>query len=99
MLADVVARRSKCTGPRIVLSPPPASEHIETPVDVAVGSNSEQPVLLTDPHAHFREKERARASTSPPRMQEKCGQRRVREVQADAVRDALRLLDAKFLPQ
>ncbi|KAJ6604758.1 hypothetical protein DFH09DRAFT_1257467 [Mycena vulgaris] len=98
MLADVVARRSKCTGPRIIISPPPmASEHVETPV--AAGTNSEQPVLLTDPHAHFREKERARASTSPPLLQEKCGQRRVREVQADAVRDALRLLDAKFLAQ
>ncbi|KAJ7492518.1 hypothetical protein FB451DRAFT_1021686 [Mycena latifolia] len=96
MLADVVARRSKCTGPRIILSPPPP-EPSEVPV--AAGSNSEHPVLLTDPHAHFREKERVRASTSPPRVQEKCGQRRVREVQADAVRDALRLLDAKFLAQ
>ncbi|KAF8216114.1 hypothetical protein K438DRAFT_1561255 [Mycena galopus ATCC 62051] len=90
MLADVVARRSKCTGPRVVLSPPPASEPI------VAGSDSEQPVLLTDPHAHFHEKERARAS--PPLMQETCGQRRVREVQADAVREALRLLDSRFLP-
>ncbi|KAJ7181771.1 hypothetical protein C8R43DRAFT_970399 [Mycena crocata] len=93
MLADVVARRSKCTGPRIILTPPP---ELEVEAAVAVGTNSEQPVLLTDPHAHFREKERARASTSPPRLEEKCGQRRVREVQADAVRDALRILDAKF---
>ncbi|KAJ7103418.1 hypothetical protein B0H15DRAFT_211874 [Mycena belliarum] len=91
MLADVVARRSKCTGHRVILSPPPA----ELTEAVAAGTSSEQPVLLTDPHAHFREKERVRASTSPPR--EQCGQRRVREVQTDAVRDALRLLDAKFL--
>ncbi|KAJ7706070.1 hypothetical protein B0H17DRAFT_1035508 [Mycena rosella] len=95
MLADVVARRSKCTGPRIVLTPPPGDEYLDRPV--AAGTNSEQPILLTDPHAHFREKERARAS--PPRLQEKCGRGRVREVQADAVRDALRLLDAKFLAQ
>ncbi|KAJ7783902.1 hypothetical protein DFH07DRAFT_209633 [Mycena maculata] len=94
MLADVVARRSKCTGPRIILSPSPvASEPIDA---VAAGTNSEQPVLLTDPHAHFRQKERARASLSPPRAQETCGQRRIREVHADGVRDALRLLDAKF---
>ncbi|KAF7347745.1 BZIP domain-containing protein [Mycena venus] len=92
MLADVVARRTKCTGPRVVLSPPPVPE---TPV--VAGTNSEQPVLLTDPHALFREKERER--TSPPRMQETCGQRRVREVQADAVREALRLLDGKFMAQ
>ncbi|KAJ6575227.1 hypothetical protein B0H19DRAFT_1127762, partial [Mycena capillaripes] len=90
MLADVVARRTKCTGPRIILTPPPVAQ-------VAAGTSSEQPVLLTDPHAHFREKERARTSASPPR--EHCGQRRVREVQADAVREALRLLDGKFLPQ
>jgi hypothetical protein len=89
MLADVVARRTRCTGPRVVLSPPPPSE------PVAAGTNSEQPVLLTDPHAHFHEKERAR--TSPPLMQETCGQRRVQQVQADAVREALRLLDGKFL--
>ncbi|KAJ6610103.1 hypothetical protein B0H10DRAFT_1954144 [Mycena sp. CBHHK59/15] len=105
MLADVVARRTKCTGPRVRLSPSPGvstSDSIDPPV--AAGTSSEQPILLTDPHAHFREKERVRASTSPPRTQEdilvKCGHRRVREVQADAVRDALRLLDAKFsLPQ
>jgi hypothetical protein len=79
-----------------------ASE-LETSVVASTDSelltDPEQPVLLTDPHAHFREKERARKSTSPPRMQEKCGQRRVREVQADAVREALRLLDGKFMPQ
>ncbi|KAK7064137.1 BZIP domain-containing protein [Favolaschia claudopus] len=90
MLADVVARRSKCTGPRVVLSPPPAPSEA-----VAAGTNSEEPILLTDPHAHFRERERER--NSPPRMQEMCGQRRVREVQADAVREALRMLDGKFL--
>ncbi|KAJ6519932.1 hypothetical protein C8R45DRAFT_1066446 [Mycena sanguinolenta] len=90
MLADVVARRSRCTGPRVVLSPPPAASEL-----VAAGTNSEEPVLLTDPHARFREKERAR--TSPPVMQETCGQKRVREVPVDAVREALRLLDGKFL--
>ncbi|KAJ7038082.1 hypothetical protein C8F04DRAFT_367318 [Mycena alexandri] len=97
MLADVVARRTKCTGPRIILTPPPTASELGAPV--AAGTNSEQPVLLTDPHAHFREKERARASVSPSRMQERCGQKRVREVQADAVREALRLLDGKFLSQ
>ncbi|KAJ7225417.1 hypothetical protein GGX14DRAFT_349720 [Mycena pura] len=92
MLADVVARRSKCTGPRITASPPPLSEES---VSVPAGTSSEQPVLLTDPHAHFREKERARTSATPPQVQ--CGHQRVREVRADAVREALRLLDS--MPQ
>ncbi|KAJ7293686.1 hypothetical protein C8J57DRAFT_1269675 [Mycena rebaudengoi] len=86
MLADVVSRRSRCAGPRVELSPRPGSATPEL----------QQPVLLTDPHAHFREKERARASSSPGHESAKCGQRRIREVETNAVRDALRLLDAKF---
>ncbi|KAJ7690088.1 hypothetical protein B0H17DRAFT_1179999 [Mycena rosella] len=79
MPADFVAQ-SKCTGPRIVPSPPPpVEEHIET--SVAAGTNSEEPILLTDPHAHFREQERARACQ---------GRRGLREAQVGAV------LDPKF---
>ncbi|CAK5280264.1 unnamed protein product [Mycena citricolor] len=70
MLADVVARRSKCTGPRVLLSPEPEA-----------GSSSDQPILLTDPHASYRQ------------------QQLVREVSADAVREALCLLDGKYIPQ
>ncbi|KAJ7070927.1 hypothetical protein C8F01DRAFT_1046676 [Mycena amicta] len=92
MLADVVARRSKCTGPTISITPPPGTAETA----VAAGTSSESPVLLTDPHAHFHEQELARAIVLPPHLE--C-QRGVREVRADAVREALRLLDSKFLSQ
>ncbi|KAK7463692.1 hypothetical protein VKT23_005631 [Stygiomarasmius scandens] len=104
LLADVVARRSKCTGPRVVISPAPGTvtpERMSSPNVPHMAASESEAVLLTDPHAHYREKERARSTESPPRLvpQEilvKCGQDRVREVQAAGVRDALRLLDSKF---
>ncbi|KAH0590604.1 hypothetical protein H2248_000740 [Termitomyces sp. 'cryptogamus'] len=107
LLAEVVARRSKCTGPKVVILPAlgsvtpertasPASSTINLPAD-------HESVLLTDPHAHFREKERVRSSgpSSSPRLAPqdvliRCGRQGVREVPTDAVRTALRLLDAKF---
>ncbi|KAJ3778000.1 hypothetical protein FB446DRAFT_46082 [Lentinula raphanica] len=106
LLADVVARRSKCTGPRVVISPAPGSitpERIASP-DLSVNTTHEkngdsEAVVLTDPHALFREQEKARSS--PPRLvpQEilmQRGQERLRQVQAAGVREALRLLDAKY---
>ncbi|KAJ3812249.1 hypothetical protein EV368DRAFT_38108 [Lentinula lateritia] len=105
LLADVVARRSKCTGPRVVISPAPGSitpERIASPdplVNSPEKSNDSEAVVLTDPHALFRKQEKARSS--PPRLvpQEilmQCGQERLRQVQAAGVREALRLLDAKY---
>ncbi|KAJ3890289.1 hypothetical protein GG344DRAFT_49885 [Lentinula edodes] len=105
LLADVVARRSKCTGPRVVISPAPGSitpERIASPdllVNSPEKSNDSEAVVLTDPHALFRKQEMARSS--PPRLvpQEilmQCGQERLRQVQAAGVREALRLLDAKY---
>lgn len=106
LLADVVARRSKCTGPRVVISPAPGSitpERTASPSLMSTQPSEHDPVLLTDPHAHYREKERSRSSgpSSTPRLipQEvlmRCARQRVREVPTDAVRAALRLLDAKF---
>ncbi|KAL0579107.1 hypothetical protein V5O48_002890 [Marasmius crinis-equi] len=99
LLADVVARRSKCTGPRVVISPAPGAI---TPERMGSPANGEsQSIILTDPHARYRERERSQSVSSPPQLvpQEillKCGQERVREVQSSGVRDALRLLDAKF---
>jgi hypothetical protein len=54
-------------------------------------------VLLTDPHERYHQQQREQ----PPRLvpQEvliECGRRRIREVNADGVREALRLLDSKF---
>lgn len=105
LLAEVVARRSKCTGPRVVISPAPGSITPERPdsPDRSARYGEPGPVLLTDPHARYHEKERAwsHGPSSPPQLvpQEvliRCGRQRVREVHADAVREALRLLDAKF---
>ncbi|KZT30473.1 hypothetical protein NEOLEDRAFT_1152991 [Neolentinus lepideus HHB14362 ss-1] len=111
LLADVVARRSKCAGPRVEISPAPGSISPErSAVQLAnsgashasrVVQSDESPILLTDPHAHYRQRERERSEGSPPRLvpQEvlvSCGRQRVREVYADGVREALRLLDAKF---
>ena len=103
LLAEVVARRSKCTGSRVVISPAPGSV---TPERTAPGPSQQQEstpdhqsVLLTDPHEHYHQKRRQRSP--PPRLvpQEvliECGRRRMREVNADGVREALRLLDSKF---
>ncbi|KAL0951050.1 hypothetical protein HGRIS_007790 [Hohenbuehelia grisea] len=109
MLAEVVARRSKCTGPNVVISPAPGSitpERTSSPQmpNTNYGESSDrQPVLLTDPHAHYREKERERSrGPSPPRLVPQevllhCGRQRVlREVPTEAVEHALRLLDAKY---
>jgi len=102
MLADVVARRSKCTGPRVVISPAPGSitpERVASPDTLDAASSDSGSIVLTDPHAHFHQQERARSS--PPRLvpQEilmQCGQDQLRQVQAAGVREALRLLDAKY---
>lgn len=57
-------------------------------------------VLLTDPHAQYNEKLRAGGSfLADPAAQDvlvSCSRSRVKSVQADGVRDALRLLDAKY---
>lgn len=58
----------------------------------------DSPVLLTDPHARYHESRRGSAfsregSASTVDIVVSCGRSRVREVQADGVRDALRLLD------
>jgi AP-1-like transcription factor len=105
LLAEVVARRSKCTGPEVVISPALGSvtpERILSPKLLPLSNNDQ--VLLTDPHAHYHEKEQARSQSngpsSPVLMQQnivmRCSRQRVREVRTEAVRTALRLLDAKF---
>lgn len=109
LLAEVVARRSKCTGPRVEICPAPGSitpERGISPLTVQSQNpgqeeDSSQPVLLTDPHAHYHEVQRGRVGTPslqlvPQDILIQCGRRRVREVQTDSVREALRLLDARF---
>lgn len=84
LLAEVVASRSKCTGPRVVISPSPPDRFVpertpfsqvggaQTSTDQALSQRGTQTVFL------------------------ECGRKRVREVRKEAVQDALRLLDAKF---
>lgn len=104
LLAEVVARRSKCTGSRVVISPAPGSITPERSTLMAGHSRQggstapdHHSVLLTDPHERYHQQQREQ----PPRLvpQEvliECGRRRIREVNADGVREALRLLDSKF---
>ena len=84
LLAEVVASRSKCTGPRVVISPSPAGRFVpELPPFSQVGTaqiSADQYLSQGDTQTVFLE----------------CGRRRVREVHKEAVQDALRLLDAKF---
>lgn len=99
LLAEVVARRSKCMGPRVVISPAPGS--ITPERSVALGDEREvvddnQSILPQEP-CYQKQVERC----SPPRLVPQdvlieCGRRRMREVNADGVREALRLLDSKF---
>jgi hypothetical protein len=103
LLADVVARRSKCMGPRVVISPAPGSITPERPPTPSLSEPEPQPslqsILLTDPHSHYHEKERRRSSPIqlvPQDVLVRCGRMNIRQVQAAGVRDALRLLDSKF---
>ena len=148
MLADVVARRTKCSGPVTVIHPAPGSLTPERGViqDLAPENSNEtsklshepekgdgDSIVLTDPHALFRTQEKqrtqntsriteyssgpssvpiasripsasadnvSRASDRPALVPQEelreCGRRRIREVDAAGVREALRILDAQF---
>lgn len=80
MLADVVARRTKCSGPVTVIHPAPGTvtperDAARSPAvpDVSRSANftnhasekpkrkDDSPVLLTDPHAHYKAQEQERS--------------------------------------
>ncbi|KAF8642305.1 hypothetical protein AX16_009575 [Volvariella volvacea WC 439] len=104
LLADVVVGRSACAGPRVEISPPPDSVAEERITSHDPYTDSDRGHIdLTNPRVQFREGEalRKQGSASPPRLVPeeilvRCGRRRVREVHMDAVREALRVLDAKL---
>ena len=107
LLAEVVARRSKCTGPTVVISPPPGSvtpERTSSPVlpkDRPVVGVDDDVIRLSDPHSHYHMKERERSACSSPHLASeelvRCSRTRsVREVHAAGVREALALLDSRF---
>jgi hypothetical protein len=86
LLAEVVARKSVCSGPQLVVSssnplipinPRPTIDRTEISATHQVG-DSPPPRLV--PHEVLLE----------------CGRTRMRQVRTDGVREALRLLDAKF---
>jgi AP-1-like factor len=107
LLAEVVARRSKCAGPTVVISPPPGSitpERASSPVALrdrpSVGGENDV-ILLSDPHALYHMKERERSACSSPNLVQeelvRCPRTRsVREVHTAGVREALALLDSRF---
>jgi len=104
LLAEVVARRSKCTGPQVVISPALGSvtpERMLSPPYPPLSDNDQ--VLLIDPRVHHHEEKQAQPQSNGPSptlgpqdVLVRCGRQRVREVQTDAVRAALRLLDSKI---
>jgi len=108
LLAEVVARRSKCAGPTVVISPPPGSitpERTSSPVrpingPSAAGGDSDV-ILLSDPHANYHMKERERSACSSPNLVQeelvRCSRTGSgREVHTAGVREALALLDSRF---
>lgn len=97
LLAEVVARRSKCTGPTVVISPAPGEA---TPERVASpGTNAQtysiQELFLSTADTRNSTHVEHRTS-SQQNMMVGCGHKGVREVYTDGVRDALYLLDETF---
>lgn len=87
LLAEVVASRSICSGPSLS-----ASTEMR---------DSSATTSILSPGRIFTIQRKPRSNSPPPRLvpQEvllECGRRTLRRVHADGVREALRLLDAKF---
>ncbi|KAF8167996.1 hypothetical protein B0H34DRAFT_792656 [Crassisporium funariophilum] len=81
LLAEVVASRSKCSGPRLVISHSPEPHHPTSRRSIGEnrsGGSSPPPRLV------------------PQEVLLECGRRNMRHVHADGVFEALRILDAKF---
>jgi hypothetical protein len=107
MLAEVVARRSKCTGPTVVISPPPGSFTPERPSSPAASKDRPAAgvdvdvILLSDPHAHYHMKERERSACSSPKLVPEDElvrgslTRSGREIHAAGLREALAFLDSR----
>ena len=97
LLAEVVARRSKCTGPTVVISPAPGEatpERVASPEANAQTYSIQELFLST---TDTRNSTHMEDHTSPQQsMMVGCGHKGVREVYTDGVRDALYLLDKTF---
>lgn len=92
LLAEVVARRSKCTGPTVVISPPlgqATPERLNSPRADSQGSLSPSPDIFP-----------LTGNPSQPHIASQdfavhCGQKKVREVYTTDVQNALHLLDTR----
>lgn len=100
-LAEVVAQKSKCMGPRVVVSPIPQSvmpERTSTPANHSLSQtvhDDVRPVLHAEDHRHNNLEPSFPSRLVPQEVLARCGRERVRTVHIDAVQAALRLLDAK----
>ncbi|PPQ89382.1 hypothetical protein CVT25_002200 [Psilocybe cyanescens] len=87
LLAEVVSSRSKCLGPRLVISPAPQLPPNRTVMDdLSMDRSGGMRPGRTSPSLRL----------VPQEILLECGRRRLRQVHAEGVREALRLLDAKF---
>ncbi|KAF8198948.1 hypothetical protein BJ912DRAFT_683864 [Pholiota molesta] len=88
LLAEVVASRSKCLGPRLKMAIPLPIPPTSNSSDQFLNNNSQQ----------FRQRRHESPSLQlvPQEVLLECGRRRMRHVHSDGVNEALRLLDAKF---
>ncbi len=89
LLAEVVANRSKCNGPQLVISP--TSQFRQNGVEPITNC----PTNGKDPSSS-RHPDRSPPRLVPEEVLLRCGRRRMRQVHADGVQEALRILDAKF---
>ena len=93
LLADVVASRTACSGPRFVFSSQPErleNGPFDSEVDIHVGGGKEGTGSRTA------EERRSSLRLVPEEVLVECGRRNMRQVHTDGVREALRFLDAKF---
>ncbi len=84
LLAEVVASRSKCLGPRLQITS-----------QISHSNDSSTQFTNTQSFAQARGKSPP-LQLVPQEVLLECGRRRMRHVHADGVKEALRLLDAKF---
>jgi len=89
LLAEVVANRSKCNGPQLVISP--TSQFRQDGVEPMTNC----PTSGKD-SSSSRQPDRSPPRLVPEEVLLRCGRRRMRQVHADGVQEALRILDAKF---
>jgi hypothetical protein len=89
LLAEVVVNRSKCNGPQLEISP--TSQFHQDRVEPITNC----PINGKD-SSSSRHPDRSPPKLVPEEVLLRCGRRRMRQVHADGVQEALRILDAKF---